>query len=111
VTRRITIIERIGLGDGKDEGRLSFNKSITTGCFLLGSFTVVYYLTRLHLIAPWYVWTFLTVVIGAGFGLKGYIAGVNRTTATLTQTDSSATKTELQATVDLNKLARDEAGD
>lgn len=92
----MNIIERVGLGDG--EGCVSFNKSVTAGALLTFAFAVWWSLTRLSQVPPVSVWSFGVIVIGAGFGLKGYMAGVAR------RTDTSETTTSTVITGDMAKV-------
>lgn len=64
-------VTRIGMDDGK--GHLSFNKTMT----LVAMVTFVYcVVTRRD--PAWTLLSFGIVVIGAGFGLKGYLGGVKQ---------------------------------
>jgi hypothetical protein len=65
------LVTRVGLDDGK--GHLSFNKAMT----LVAMVTFVYcVVTRRE--PAWTLLSFGIVVIGAGFGLKGYLGGVKQ---------------------------------
>ena len=90
------VVTALGLDDGK--GRLSFNKLISLGAAVVFAFTVVYGLTQLHLFAPAMVWTFGAIVIGAGFGLKGFSIAMGRVSQSNTATDTYT------ATVDAAKM-------
>lgn len=67
------VVTAVGMDDGK--GNLSFNKLVTA--VALGTF-VYAVVRRLH--PTWELLTFGTVVIGAGFGLKGYLGALKRQT-------------------------------
>lgn len=94
----VRCVEFTGFGNGK--GELSFNKLVTFTLLWAFVVSVLYAQIQLHLIPPWFVWSFGVVVMGAGFGLKGYLGGVNRRTETFAQTDTVTTT----LTGDLNKL-------
>lgn len=65
------LVTRVGLDDGK--GHLSFNKAMT----LVAMATFVYcVVTRRE--PAWTLLSYGIVVIGAGFGLKGYLGGVKQ---------------------------------
>ena len=66
-------IERIGCGDGS--GNLSFNKCVTAVAMAVFTFAVV---TRRD--PAWPLLSFGVVVIGAGFGLKGFLGAVKQDT-------------------------------
>lgn len=66
-------IESTGLGNGK--GHLSFNKSVT----LVALITFVYCVVTRREPSPWLL-SFGVVVIGAGFGLKGFVASLTQRT-------------------------------
>ena len=71
-------IERIGLGDG--DGNLSFNKAVTVAMLaILGAAVVT------DRVLTWPTVTFATTIIGAGFGLKAFLAVVSRPAAPRTE--------------------------
>ncbi len=74
-------VHAIGMDDGK--GHLSFNKSITV---VLCTVFAVCALRRIEV--GWPLLVFGTVIQGAGFGLKGYLAALEKqnTTATVNAT-------------------------
>lgn len=76
------LVTALGMDDGK--GSLSFNKTVT----LVALVTFVYAVVR-SLSPTWEVLTFGTVVIGAGFGLKGYLGAIKRQTTTARVTATS----------------------
>jgi len=80
-------VERIGLGDGK--GSVSFNKSVTFVMLHTFVFCAVYSMVSLRQSPPWPVWSFGVIVIGSGFGLKGYLAGVARRSESFTHSDTT----------------------
>ena len=63
------LVETLGFGDGN--GKVSFNKLVTFTSLYIFAGTV--YLSAVHLrqLPPWYVWTFGTLIVYAGFGFKG----------------------------------------
>lgn len=63
------------LGLSGDDGNISFNKSVTAVMVA----TFVYAVVR-RLTPTWELLTFGTVLVGAGFGLKGYLAAMARQT-------------------------------
>lgn len=93
-------IERIGLGDG--DGNLSFNKSVTVAMLTL---LVTAVLTGRGL--TWPVVTFGTTIIGAGFGLKAFMAVVARQTTMITGTDSLAITGNAEKMIAAIKQRRD----
>lgn len=87
------LVERLGFGDGK--GNLSFNKCCTFTALAVFAFAVV---TRRE--PTWALLSFGIVVIGAGFGLKGYLAAVKQNTHT------AATNANVTLTGDLAAIAK-----
>jgi hypothetical protein len=72
-------VEAFGIDDGKNQGRISFNKTVTMVALGVWGWAIGYIIVALLQIPPWYIWSFGIVVIGAGFGLKGYsVAMANR---------------------------------
>ncbi|MGV3707612.1 MAG: hypothetical protein ACO1Q7_02145 [Gemmatimonas sp.] len=69
------IIKFFGLAD--KDGDVSFNKSVTAFGMAIFAIMVVKELNP----SPW-VLGFGIVLVGAGFGLKGYLGGVNRLSLT-----------------------------
>ena len=63
------------LGLTGSDGNLSFNKSVTA--VMCGAFV---YAVAKSLHPTWELLTFGTVIIGSGFGLKGYLAAMARQT-------------------------------
>jgi hypothetical protein len=113
-------IKALGLADRL--GDLSFNKAITLAFLVQCAFiaivwaSVVLYVL-LHdramlamaarIFPPWHFLSFEGLVLMSGFGLKGIAIWADAKTMMGTSHDA----TQLNATVDLNKLAHDEAGD
>ncbi len=81
-------IERTGFGDGN--GSLSFNKMVTFTSLWIWGVVTIYTVLHLKQQPNAVAWTFGFGVIGAGFGLKGYMAAAARRTDTTAQTDSVA---------------------
>lgn len=93
MTRLGRVTEWTGFGDG--DGNLSFNKSVTAVSLGTFAYAVV------HALNPsWALLSFGIVVIGAGFGLKGYLGWVNRNATHATISDS------LSITGDLSQMIR-----
>jgi hypothetical protein len=65
------MFELLGFGDGK--GNLSFNKMVTST-----SLGLLWYMITHHYDPAWPTLMFGIIVIGAGFGLKGYLGGVKQ---------------------------------
>lgn len=77
------LLKAFGLDDGNDG--LSFNKLVTTVALATFVYCVV---TRRE--PSWPLLSFGIVVIGAGFGLKGYLGGVKQNTMiATTHTDTA----------------------
>lgn len=72
-------VEAFGIDDGKGAGKVSFNKTVTMVVLGVWAWSIGYIVVKLMQIPPWFVWSFGVVVVGAGFGLKGYaLATANR---------------------------------
>jgi hypothetical protein len=67
------LVEAVGWGNGK--GHLSFNKQVTWTALAVFVYCVV---TRRE--PSWALLSFGVVVIGAGFGLKGYLGAIKQNT-------------------------------
>jgi hypothetical protein len=67
------LVEAVGWGNGK--GELSFNKQVTFTALFLFGYCIV---TRRE--PSWALLSFGVVVIGAGFGLKGYLGAIKQNT-------------------------------
>ena len=96
----------LGLTDSGGES-LSFNKMITLGAGLTFVFAIVWGLVSLRTFAPTMVWTFGLVVIGAGFGLKGYLAGIGRVTQQNTATETTVTTIDAAKVIEAIRARRD----
>ena len=97
------LVEFTGFGNGK--GHVSFNKMVTFTALQTFVFAV---LTRRE--PTWALLSFGVIVIGAGFGIRGYLASVKQNTLAAShaaQTNVTLTTT-LQA--DLVELAKVVAG-
>lgn len=81
------------LGLTGPDKNLSFNKSVTVVMCAVFAFAVVYQLVALRLPPTWELLTFGTVVIGAGFGLKGYMGAISRQNTNAQVSASSHTDT------------------
>lgn len=84
-------VEAIGFGNGK--GELSYNKMVTFTALWCFVFAVV---TRRE--PTWALLSFGVVVIGAGFGLKGFLGAVKQNSMTA-QTTVTADLTKITETV------------
>ena len=93
------LVEITGFGNGK--GELSFNKLVTFTALWVFAVALYRIITVLRMVPPWYVWSFGFGVVGAGFGLKGYLGNVARRTETAAQTDSLATTIAGEVKADL----------
>ena len=82
------LIEGAGFGNGR--GNLSFNKMCTFTALWLFGFAVI---TRRE--PSWPLLSFGVIVVGAGFGLKGFLGAVKQNTMTAQTT----------VTADLTKIA------
>jgi hypothetical protein len=93
------------MDDGK--GSLSFNKTVTLVALVT---FVIAVLRQLH--PTWEVLTFGTVVIGAGFGLKGYLGALKRqtTNATVSATSHIDAAAVIKALREPNAFTDDERG-
>ena len=84
-------VEAIGFGNGR--GVLSYNKMVTFTALWLFAYCVV---TRRE--PTWALLSFGIVVIGAGFGLKGFLGAVKQNTMTA-QTTVTADLTKITEAV------------
>jgi hypothetical protein len=87
MTRWQTFAEYSSFGNGK--GQFSFNKLVTftaLWCFVVAVLGTVFYLHQQPTIA---MWSFGFGVVGAGFGLKGYLRASERRMDTFNQTDTT----------------------
>ena len=82
------LVEFLGFGNGKFQ--ISFNKMVTFTALWLFGFAVI---TRRE--PSWPLLSFGVVIVGAGFGLKGFLGAVKQNTMTAQTT----------TTVDVAKLA------
>jgi hypothetical protein len=87
VTRLGSVIEVTGFGNGK--GELAFNKLVTFTALWFFGVTLYAIVVELRQVPPWYVWSFGFGVVGAGFGLKGYLGAAARRTEAMQQTDTT----------------------
>ncbi len=95
------LVQAIGFDDGRGNG-VSFNKSVTfTALWFFGA-TIYWSVHELRTMPPWYVWTFGTLCVYAGFGFKG-LALFRQTESTASQTDSTTT----QISADLTAIAKE----
>lgn len=92
----LTLCRALGLDDGKDG--LSFNKSVTAVALVLFAYCIV---TRRE--PSWPLLSFGVVVIGAGFGLKGFLGAVKQNTMVAT------THTDTAKVVEAVRAKRDQA--
>ena len=91
------VVRGIGFDDGK--GNMSFNKMVTfTALWFFGA-TVYLTLRYMQMMPPWYVWTFGTLCVYAGFGFKG-LALFRPPTTNINQNDNTNT------TIDAAALAK-----
>lgn len=88
-------IEWTGFGNGK--GQLSFNKMVTFTSLWFFGLSLHAIIHKLHVVPPWYVWSFGFVVVGAGFGLKGYIWAASRRNENLNVQDVTSTNIDVAA--------------
>jgi hypothetical protein len=90
------MVEFSGFGNGR--GEISFNKLCTFTALQTFVYSVI---TKRD--PSWALLSFGIVVIGAGFGIKGYLAAVKQNTLAATQT--AATSASVTLTGDLAKIA------
>ncbi len=91
-------VEWTGFGNGK--GQVSFNKMVTFTSlwfFGLSLYAIIY---KLRVVPPWYVWSFGFVIVGAGFGLKGFLGAAARRAENFAVNDATTT------TIDAAALAK-----
>ena len=91
-------IEFIGLGNSK--GSISYNKTVTA--VALGTFV---YAVVTEKQPSWPLLSFGIVVIGAGFGLKGFLGAIKQNTMTAQTT----THTDTAKVVEAIRARRDDA--
>lgn len=92
------MMEFTSFGNGK--GQLSFNKMVTftaLWCFVAAVFGSLFYLRQQPHVA---VWSFGFGVVGAGFGLKGYLG------AAKTRRDISHSTTHTETRIDAAEVIR-----
>lgn len=89
------LIEGVGFGNGK--GHLSFNKMVTFTALWVFAYAVV---TRRE--PTWALLSFGVVIVGAGFGLKGYLGAIKQNSMTA-QTTVTADLTKITETVLKNR--------
>jgi hypothetical protein len=92
------VVEALGFGNGK--GHLSFNKMVTFTALQCFVFAVV---TRRE--PTWALLSFGVVVVGAGFGLKGFLGAVKQNSMTA-QTTVTADLTKITEIVAKRDQAR-----
>lgn len=85
------LVEAVGFGNGK--GHLSFNKMVTFTALQCFVFAVV---TRRE--PTWALLSFGIVIVGAGFGLKGFLGAVKQNTMAA-QTTVTADLTKITETI------------
>lgn len=95
-------IERISFGDG--EGNLSFNKLVTAVMVALFAIMII---NRIN--PAWSVLSFGIVIVGAGFGLKGFMAALARQTTNATIAESVAITGDAAKIIEAVKARRDVA--
>ena len=88
-------IEWTGFGNGK--GQLSFNKMVTFTSLWFFGLSLYAIIHNLRLVPPWYVWSFGFVVVGAGFGLKGYLGAAARRNEMMNVSDATNTNIDVAA--------------
>jgi hypothetical protein len=93
----MTWIERIGMGNGS--GDLSFNKTVTATTLAL-----FWYMVVKRYDPAWSTLSFGIVVIGAGFGLKGYLGAVKQNR--MDGTSQVTTSTDIKLTGDMADVVR-----
>ena len=113
MTHRVTlfgrIVEAFGIDDGKGQGRVSFNKSVTMVALGVWGWAIGYIITALTQIPPWYIWSFGIVVIGAGFGLKGYSVAMASRKETYTANAQSTVQADIAEVITAVHARRDTA--
>ncbi len=110
-TERLALFALLGLDDGKTPPRLSFNKGVTVfGCLAFGVLVglMVWFVMATKTWPPVTivacVLSFGIVLIGAGFGLKGYLGGLQQKAIVATATATETVNATL--TGDLNEIAK-----
>ena len=93
------LVEFSGFGNGR--GHISFNKLCTFTALQCFVYAVV---TDRN--PSWALLSFGIVVIGAGFGLKGYLAAVKQNTLAATHTASTSVSVDTKLTGDLAEIAK-----
>lgn len=96
MTRLGAFVEFTGFGNGK--GEISFNKLCTWTALQAFVFCIV---TKRD--PSWSLLSFGVVVIGAGFGLKGYLGAIKQNTLNA----SHASQTSVTLTGDLAAIAKE----
>ncbi len=100
-------IERAGFGDG--HGNVSFNKLVTlTSLWFFGA-AIFGIITQLRVVPPWYIWSFGFGVVGAGFGLKGYLGAAARRTESAALMENVITTNDSTTMIEAIRARRDEA--
>lgn len=94
-----TLVEFIGLDD--HEGNVSFNKSVTA----VAMATFVYAVAT-NRDPSWPLLSFGVVVVGAGFGIKGFLAAVKQNTTAAQLEHSARMSVDTQLTGDLGDIVR-----
>lgn len=94
------LIEISGFGNGK--GHLSFNKMVT----FTALWAFVYCLVTKR-DPSWALLSFGVVIVGAGFGIKGYLAAVKQNTLAATHSATTTTTADLTKITELVLANRD----
>jgi len=94
-------IEYTGFGNGT--GELSFNKMVTFTALWVFVGTVAGSLFYLQMIPPASVWAFGFGVLGAGFGLKGYLGAAGSRQDISNQADSLNVSGSIESIIDAIK--------
>lgn len=89
MTRLGNAIEISGFGNGR--GHVSFNKLVTFTALWFFGVALYAIIVELRQIPPWYVWSFGFGVVGAGFGLKGYLGAAARRTESASAYNTTTT--------------------
>lgn len=102
-------VEAFGIDDGKGHGRISFNKTVTMVTLGVWGWSIGYIIVALTQIPPWYIWSFGIVVIGAGFGLKGYSVAMASRKESYTATAQTTMQGDIAEVINAVKARRDTA--
>ena len=99
MTRVHRLVEFTGFGNGK--GEVSFNKLVTFTALQTFVFAVV---TQRE--PTWALLSFGIVIVGAGFGLKGYLGAIKQNTLAATHTATTNVSVDTKLTGDLAAMAK-----